>query len=294
MKTLREYLDQLDEISRRDFLKGAGATAGLAAVGAPKDAEAQTTNYVQLANYATQQANQIITSFSSVMMSERRSYFSNYTRENIYNQTMWYLNNTNGHDAEEVINYGLMTAKKSAEDLPTTPGDFIGGGGLRDNVAMKVVNIFVQTYASAMKQNYDKFARQNKQQQQQKQALGGLSESEVSALTDALLLYAITKEDNHPSHKQIAQAVGKFIQAYNNKDYVNSMYAKVKPSLDQVRSNPNLFAQEKNNFYKRASSIISNLNSLSDGKQPEFKESEELDETSDDAIKRIEELTKYK
>lgn len=33
MKTLREYIDQLDEISRRDFLKGAGATAGLAAMG---------------------------------------------------------------------------------------------------------------------------------------------------------------------------------------------------------------------------------------------------------------------
>jgi hypothetical protein len=43
MKTLREYLDQLDEISRRDFLKGAGATAGLAAMGAPKDANAQST-----------------------------------------------------------------------------------------------------------------------------------------------------------------------------------------------------------------------------------------------------------
>jgi hypothetical protein len=27
MKTLREYIDQLDEISRRDFLKGAGAAA---------------------------------------------------------------------------------------------------------------------------------------------------------------------------------------------------------------------------------------------------------------------------
>jgi hypothetical protein len=42
MKTLREYIDQLDEISRRDFIKGAGATAGLAAVGAPKDASAYT------------------------------------------------------------------------------------------------------------------------------------------------------------------------------------------------------------------------------------------------------------
>jgi hypothetical protein len=35
--------EQLDEISRRDFLKGAGATAGLAAVGAPKDAKASDT-----------------------------------------------------------------------------------------------------------------------------------------------------------------------------------------------------------------------------------------------------------
>ena len=34
MKTLREYIDQLDEINRRDFLKGVGATAGLAATGA--------------------------------------------------------------------------------------------------------------------------------------------------------------------------------------------------------------------------------------------------------------------
>jgi hypothetical protein len=40
MKTLREYIEILDEISRRDFLKGAGATAGLAAIGAPKDAKA--------------------------------------------------------------------------------------------------------------------------------------------------------------------------------------------------------------------------------------------------------------
>ena len=41
MKTLREYIEILDEISRRDFLKGAGATAGLAAMGAPKDAKAE-------------------------------------------------------------------------------------------------------------------------------------------------------------------------------------------------------------------------------------------------------------
>jgi hypothetical protein len=42
MKTLREYIDQLDEISRRDFLKGAGATAGLAALG---NVQAQQSRY---------------------------------------------------------------------------------------------------------------------------------------------------------------------------------------------------------------------------------------------------------
>jgi hypothetical protein len=46
MKTLREYIDQLDEISRRDFLKGAGATAGLAAIGEP--AKAQATESLRL------------------------------------------------------------------------------------------------------------------------------------------------------------------------------------------------------------------------------------------------------
>jgi hypothetical protein len=40
MKTLREYIDMLDEISRRDFLKGAGAAAVGAAMGSPKDAKA--------------------------------------------------------------------------------------------------------------------------------------------------------------------------------------------------------------------------------------------------------------
>jgi tRNA A37 N6-isopentenylltransferase MiaA len=36
MKTLREYMDILDEISRRDFIKGAGAAAATAAAGGAK------------------------------------------------------------------------------------------------------------------------------------------------------------------------------------------------------------------------------------------------------------------
>ena len=40
MKTLREFIDQLDEISRRDFVKGAGAAA-LGAVASTKSDKAQ-------------------------------------------------------------------------------------------------------------------------------------------------------------------------------------------------------------------------------------------------------------
>jgi TonB family protein len=40
---IREMLDRLDEISRRDFLKGVGATAGLVALGAPQKAFGQET-----------------------------------------------------------------------------------------------------------------------------------------------------------------------------------------------------------------------------------------------------------
>ena len=44
MKTLREYIDILDEINRRDFLRGAGAAAVAGATaGLPKIAQAQSS-----------------------------------------------------------------------------------------------------------------------------------------------------------------------------------------------------------------------------------------------------------
>lgn len=42
MKTLREYIDQLDEIDRRGFLKGMGAAAGLTAMGGTKANDLQS------------------------------------------------------------------------------------------------------------------------------------------------------------------------------------------------------------------------------------------------------------
>jgi hypothetical protein len=54
MKTLREYIDQLDEIDRRGFLKGMGAAAVAGATGGlPKDAKADWHQPIQLVDPMT-------------------------------------------------------------------------------------------------------------------------------------------------------------------------------------------------------------------------------------------------
>jgi hypothetical protein len=159
------FESSLEEIDRRGFLKGMGAAAVAGAI--PLGAKAQSPNYPQLANYAVQKADEIVTSYPSVMTGGRRSYFANYTRENVYNSTIWYLNNTNGYNAEQVINYGILSAKRECDALKTGFGDLIGGGGLRDNVGMKVVNTFVQTYNAAITQKYNEVQQQSQQQSQQ-------------------------------------------------------------------------------------------------------------------------------
>jgi hypothetical protein len=53
MKTLREYIDQLDEISRRDLLRGAGATAGLAVTDAISAPFKHITHIDQMTNEPT-------------------------------------------------------------------------------------------------------------------------------------------------------------------------------------------------------------------------------------------------
>jgi TAT (twin-arginine translocation) pathway signal sequence len=86
MKTLREYINQLDEISRRDFIKGAGATAGLAAMGAPGLALA---NSPYINSFTYQQIDKIIA---------QSLFLYNYTKdwqgnEQIARQMMQHINN---------------------------------------------------------------------------------------------------------------------------------------------------------------------------------------------------------
>ena len=298
MKTLREYIDQLDEISRRDFLKGAGAAAVAGATGA-RTGIAQAQSIVELANYATAKSEEIVKSYSSVMTSERRAYFLNYVREEIFKQTMWYLNNTNAYNGASVINFSLQNAKQAVDTIRPGIGDMIGGGGLRDNVATKVVSTFVQTYTASIGQK----ANEYRQTGSQPARSGGsstssrpLNDKEMSTLADALLLYAISKEDNHPVHQEISNAIGSFIRERNVKEYVNSIYPKVIESLNVIRPNAQLYQQEKNKMYRWANNTIQDIKQISkqQSNEPEFKESEDLEEASPDAVRRIEELIKYR
>jgi hypothetical protein len=296
MKTLRETLDQLDEISRRDLLKGAGATAIAGAI--PLGANAQSPDYVQLANYAVQKANEIITGYSSVMTAERRSYFANYTRESVYKQTIWYLNNTGGYNGQQVINYALSYAKRECDSIKGGVGDFIGGGGLRDNMAMRVVNTFVQTYASAIGQKNAEYQQQVGKQQQQQKAMGGLSKEELDILIDGLTTYAMLKElgaEETPQFKDVAAAISNVIKAYNNKDYVNSLFAETKQGIAQLKQNQEALKNEIGRLIEPTyiPKVINNLNKMASSKKPEFESVEHVDEeATPEALAKIDKLSR--
>jgi hypothetical protein len=108
--------------------------------------------------------------------------------------------------------------------------------------------------------------------------MGGLTEQEFNTLIEALMLYALGKDSDPtgalaPAFKEISTSLGNFIKAYNNKDYVNSLYTEVKKAVDQVKQDRSKYTQELQMVSNKSQRTISNLNRLTQNKQPEFKES---------------------
>jgi hypothetical protein len=268
-KTLKQGMaeDSLEEADRRGFLKGLGAAAVAGAAGSfAKGAKAQSVDYVQLANDAVKRANEIVTSYPSVMTGERRSYFANYTRENVYNSTIWYLNNTNGYNAEQVINYGIQSAKKECDGLKTGFGDLIGGGGLRDNLGTKVVNTFVQTYNAAITQKYNEVRQSSQQQTQQKNQTTSLTSEENTILHYALYVYYFTKNspENENTFKLVSKEIGNFIAARNAKTIVNDAFRKLTDYLEKIKeTDPNTYAGFNQWVKLNSQKAINDLNNLS-------------------------------
>lgn len=297
MKTLREYMDQLDEISRRDFLKGAGATAGLAAMGGlSSNAQAQNIDYNAWTTHAVNKAITALRQFKSVLVSPRRITFEEYVKNVVTDSITWYMSTTNAYNLEKVINEVTAIAYNAADQEGIGIGDLIGGE-LTDNVAVKATNTFGRTYKAAVEQKANEYRQTVGQQQQQqtrkKEEMGNLTEQEFSVLVSGVLLYLFAKEDNSPIFKKIQPALNKFIQTHNNKDQVNKLYNSLKQLVDVIKADPDKINQSKKQAYANAEKTISELTQATTKGQQEFKE-EELEEASDDAVARILELSKNK
>jgi hypothetical protein len=252
----------LEEIDRRGFLKGMGAAAVAGAAGGATKANAQQVS--QWVKYATDLATK-----SMGRISRQTGYdLRNWLVVNVSNWVTDYCTKTNSYNAKEVIDYcnqqGLEASGLDKEHALVT--------AFLTNMKDRYQD-FLSAYRAAISDKIQEFNQVVQSQKQEKSAMGELSKEEFSILADALLLYAVSKEDNHPVHPQVSALLGKFIKARNNKDYVNSIYGKVNQSLAQTRPNAQLYADEKAKFYKAANNTLANMNKIIADAEPEFKES---------------------
>lgn len=92
-------LDRLDEISRRDFLKGVGATAGAAALGAPKGAKAQIGAGEDLANDAASR----VARYFKMLSQNTNPALVNQIYEGVYKDVLAYQRYSNGRGIDEAV-----------------------------------------------------------------------------------------------------------------------------------------------------------------------------------------------
>ena len=94
------------------------------------------------------------------------------------------------------------------------------------------------------------------------------------------------------------KGITEYINATNQKDFVNTSFKEIKMLLDNMKSsNPEKYEDLKNKMFAYYKISLQKLKQMSDSAGPEFKESvaeEELEEASPDAVQRIEQLVRYK
>jgi hypothetical protein len=287
MKTLREYIDQLDEISRRDFLKGAGATAGLAAMGAPKTANAQEV--AKWANYASKLA------VNSVMRihSDTGYDLRNWITQNVSIWVSNYCDYTNSYDAKNVIDYCNETALEASglKDLDIIRQLFFA------NFKNRVTD-FLTSYRAAILEKtkeFDRVVRQQKQQQQQQQNLHPIFTKPYAELNMALTYYYFAKELDQSKVPAMQAELGKYIKATNEKELVNAGYRLIQAELEKIKnSNPQRYKELSASYLPHGQHYIDLLKQAISRKEPEFKEESADEAASPDAVKRIEQLVQYK
>jgi hypothetical protein len=254
--------EQLEEISRRDFLKGVGATAGLAAMGAPKTANAQEV--AKWSNYASKLA------LNTVMRIHQDSGYDlrNWITQNVSTWVSDYCNNTNSYNAKSVIDYCNDTALESSglKDLNPLVSAFF------TNFKNKVSD-FLTAYRAAIMEKTQEF---NRVVQQQKQQAIPIAQEDMQKLAAGILLYIYAKEDgNEKLSSSINQILSKIIKAYNNKDQINAIYRGIYERHNETKTqDPAMADRIKKSIVTRANAIVNDLNSVAvRGGGEEFKES---------------------
>jgi hypothetical protein len=308
---IREVLDRLDEISRRDFLKGVGATAGVAALGAPKDVKAQVGAGENESVYA---ANQAIKTWK--YYAKDNDSVTKWIYDTIKQRCMQFYQLSSGRNFEQAITTALQNSASAVEpiflmfyqqmtrdkeDSSIFKAIIAGQLGLSDvsrqeqlkmTGSMNRVDLrqtagkFVQVYTDSLNQI---LANLTAPQQ--------LSRQDMDKLAAGLVLYLFAKEDNNTNiTNQISQSLSKIIQTYKNKDQINQIYAGIAQSHNQEKvKDPAATQRVKKSLYDASRRIINDLDSISTrGGTEEFKE-ESIDETATpDTMARIEQLVKYK
>jgi hypothetical protein len=287
MKTLREYIDQLDEISRRDFLKGAGATAGLAAMGAPKDATAQEV--VKWANYARKLA---LDSVGNV--SDQNWELRDWIAQNVSIWVSNYCEYTNSYNAKNVIDYANEEALNASGFKDTNW--LLRGFGLYD--LKRRSNDFLTTYRAAIQEKtkeFDGAREQQKQQQQQQQNLHPIFTKPYAELNMALTYYYFAKELDQSKVPAMQAELSRYIKATNEKELVNAGYRLIQAELEKIKnSNPQRYKELSASYLPHGQHYIDLLKKVISRKEPEFKEESVDEAATPDAVKRIEQLIQYK
>jgi hypothetical protein len=288
MKTLRETIDQLDEISRRDVLKGAGAAAIAGAAGGVST-KANAQQVIQWTKYATDLATKTMGRIHQNTGYDLR----NWLVTNVGTWVSDYCTQTNSYNAKEVIDYcnqqGVEASGLDKQNALVT--------AFLTNMKSRYQD-FLTAYRAGIQESYQKFnavarSQQSSQQTQQpKQSSDEVDQSGNPRMLKGMIeLYVLAKDNNFQNVDAIKQELLQYIKITNNKDLVNDMYKGIKSGLDNVKaSNPTRYNDIASMYQESSSRRIGEFknwtNSLAAG--PEFKEStEQVEEASPD------ELTNY-
>jgi hypothetical protein len=265
MKTLREYIDQLDEISRRGFLKGAGATAAGAALGKLPPAQAQSAS--SISRYAADLA---VKTVLRRLHQDTGYDLRNFISKNIYKyvSTMCAVGRCPDRELINRVN------QLAAEEAGITKLNFVTGmlTNMKDHA-----EDFVLAYANHLTDELDKSLSNTKQpdpstsKDQDVESPSVLPKTgtelagpvrpgfEGKVIDAGLVLYVYASKSNHESKDAIKAALNNYASKTGLANNINQR-------LKQITVDPSKFGPSTgpNQYFQQANQLIRNINALTE------------------------------